>query len=216
MKGALQESRNLRRGRGQVRNRRAGHALHSFTDRSLTLGLHPSIPGSHRGMLGIPQTAGNRWRGGGGVAVGHKGQGLLHATVPPPPSRLFLSCPMGPTKVPQTARNRRRAGAVGVGGRGQGLLRATVPPRLPAYFWGVPDPIGVPQTARNARNRRRGRGFGVGHKGQGLLRATVPPLLPAYFWGVPGARVPQTARKHPNSRTTRPTDSQTGTLARYS
>ena len=189
MKGALQESRNLGRGRGQVRNRHAGHALHSFTDRSLTLGLHRLETGG----------------GGGGLRWVLKGKACCTLQSPPLlPAYFFFVL-----WVPQRShRQPEIGGEPGLwGGRASCALQS--PPRLPAYFWGVPDPIGVPQTARNARNRRRGRGFGVGHKGQGLLRATVPPSFPLIFgaFPVPGSHrqpgniltvaqhVPQTARQ---------------------
>ena len=129
MKGTLQESRNLGRGRGQVRNRRGGMGracfalLYRSVSNSRTPPKHPRVPqGASWGILGI---------------------------------------------------HRQLEVAGGGGGLG----------------WVI--------------------------KGRACCTLQSPPLLPAYFWCVPGPRVPQTARKYPNSCTTRPTDSQTGPLARY-
>ena len=171
-----------------MRNRRGGMRracfalLYRSVSSSRTPAKHPRVP---QGILGIPQTAGNRWRGGGGVGVGHKGQGACCTLQSPPlfPAYFFLVL-----WVPQRShRQPEIGGEPGLWGwvvKGRASCALQSPPLLPAYFWGFPDPIGSRQP-ENARNRRRGRGFGVGHKGQGLLRATVPLIFGAF--PVPGS-----------------------------
>ena len=142
--------------------------------------------------------------------MGHKGQGLLHATVPPPLSRLFLSCPMGPTKVPQTARNRRRTGAVGVGRKGQGLLRATVPPPPSRLFLGRSrSDRGPTDSQKMPETGGEGGGLGWVIKRRASCAPQSTPSFPLIFgaFPVPGSHrqpeniltvaqhVPQTARQ---------------------